>query len=449
MKRLISVAALAALMICSCHVEKQESPLKEGNKVTIRMYGSASGLTRTGMERNSADNGYQFFWEDGDTVNIFESNVGMGSIVAIDSKCTSYEKEFEMVFPLGYDPDLLNTFDLDFLAIYPHIDFHHYTPRGITISIPEIQEIPSPGMFDPKADLLVSRVQTRGVPDVLRFDFDRIGSIVRMTLANLPPKKEIFEAEMMFDQPVSGPVQFYQSSMTYNSIVLGSHYIYLIGKDGGPLGTTDENGTITLVFRAFPSEVREMKVMVSDKDRYYGRKVLVSEHPGAKPIKFTDGGMTEFSVDFSRNDGVGMVTDLDLLGKWDYNFTISMEEFGFPDKTYEAYTSVWFGEDGGFSFSGNGYVKCSSEEEVKQISNSVFKKGYVVTSSDDQVAFNWGLPDWDGQYQLDDGKVTVTPYSSGIIPETYRISIKGEFWDTRTLVMVAEDGTETRYKQVW
>ena len=271
MKRLISAAALAALMICSCQKAGQDAPFTEETKVTIKVSGGASDLTKTVMERNSADNGYEFFWEEGDEISIIEKNSALEpAFVAIDDECSTFETEFEMVFP--YDPEGLASTPLDFVAFYPQYAYRN--ERGTEkVYIPSLQYIPAPGKFDPEADLLISHVETTGVPDKLTFNFNRIGSIVRMTLTHLPAQMDIDNINLEFDKPVADFATFNMSDMTYDASENDCRYITLAGADRSPLGKTDSNGCITVFFRTFAAEISTISISTG---RYFNRIVDIS-----------------------------------------------------------------------------------------------------------------------------------------------------------------------------
>ena len=186
--------------------------------------------------------------------------------------------------------------------------------------------------------------------------------------------------------------------------------------------------------------------LTPDTEYYYSSALLVA----GESVSVVFGEKKTF-----RTLGAGGNTDTDtdpvdtkkadLFGIWRNDYTRSMEYFGFPYLTYEGNSTVVIYQDDSFSMNGGGYVRCSGPDEVERVSNALLKKGFVSTSSSNQVAFKWDSASFEGIYVYNEESqtLTVTPYYDKTINFTYKAYID----KAGCLVLIDEDEVEVRYKK--
>ena len=315
-KMLFLLAALTIIAACNPVIETTEI---ESNAKTVTVKAGGAG-TKTAITQEG-DN-FSFTWTKGDKLAVIEAIPSIAQLIENDPEGNyPYITELYYSEPLAEDMSVatfkLNLDERDYVsgqlqyvATYPAScaievagdcwDDEKDRPY-VTIDFPRYQ-CPTANSFDPKADVLVSKLVTcDSRPSELTFQFARVGTIVKMVLTGLPEGALI----------------------TYGSIELGFdagyYLIYdpvdqkLIAEDGTD-GITFSYGNTPLVVGADRSATIWLRCMSGVSDQiilslegtvngeetsWYRRARLYAQ---GKTLTFKEGGLTTFSLKMGKPD---------------------------------------------------------------------------------------------------------------------------------------------------
>ena len=302
MKRYLTLAAVSALLVCSC---QREEPLagstQAGETKIVHVSLAGSSDTKTFIQAGP-DGGYSFKWSEGDIVRINEfsrelknASVKKTYLQTIDSDTAvaSFDVEVDAV-----DPE---DTPLAFIATYPGYGTKIMSSEQslISLEIPQVQSCDTKS-FDSFADLMVSKpVFCNGVPDSLSFQFTRVGSIVHLKLNGLDHNADILSVFITTNDNIAGTVKYDYNTQTYTEIE-GHNMIQVSMEDC----STDNEGKLDVWFRTFPAEIDSMNVKVSydvgrGEPRGAERNFIPAAHSGVPAMQFKEGAMFELGLNMS------------------------------------------------------------------------------------------------------------------------------------------------------
>lgn len=227
-------------------------------------------------------------------------------------------------------------------------------PHPIVMVVLPYEQSPTASSFDPKADLMVSKIKrtdaqlTGSEP----LTFARFGSVIKITVKGLDSYKgqTVRFAKFGFDDSYGGNLNAeYDTALERLQYYKGFQEFVLTPKSV----TVKDDGTVDLWIRAYPGEITGwFRVDLTLKDESSNETVLsrrVDLQAAGKSLKFEEGGMTTFGV---TNLGVADVEPVPSE-----NITHQVNE------TADGFTVTWTGVENAQGYE-CWYCK-SGEESVK------------------------------------------------------------------------------------
>lgn len=294
-KYLLAVATVA-MAFTSCSKDEISDPSIEAQKVTFTVT-SGSDLETAPASRTEFDEetGQMNWSADGEALEVIQilgSEISHATTEAytIENRVAKFQVSFDAL--TGSEP-----YDLTYSAIYPAVNYSEDTKKTyeeFRIKLPAAQT-PTETGFDPNADLLLAKPETRTAQPVegeeLNFRFKRVAAIAKMTLKDIPAGEKLAKVELTASQPMAG----------YSRTNLKTGEIYDIGyyKEETmtlTLNDRETTGKDVIWFTSLPCVFGEGDSFTvkayTDKATY--EKTVSFSTPEA--FKFVSGGLTRFGI---------------------------------------------------------------------------------------------------------------------------------------------------------
>lgn len=293
-KYLLAVATVA-MAFTSCSKDEISDPSTETQKVTFTVT-SGSDLETPPASRTEFDEetGQMNWSADGEALEVIQilgSEISHATTEAytIENRVAKFQVSFDAL--TGSEP-----YDLTYSAVYPAVNYSNKEsdPTKFRIKLPAAQT-PTETGFDPNADLLLAKPETRTVQPVegeeLNFRFKRVAAIAKMTLKGIPAGEKLAKVELTASQPMAG----------YSRTNLKTGEIYDIGyykEETMTLTINDREttGEDVIWFTSLPCVFGEGDSFTvkayTDKATY--EKTVSFSAPEA--FKFVSGGLTRFGI---------------------------------------------------------------------------------------------------------------------------------------------------------
>lgn len=293
-KYLLAVATVA-MAFTSCSKDEISDPSIEAQKVTFTVT-SGSDLETAPASRTEFDEetGQMNWSADGEALEVIQilgSEISHATTEAytIENRMARFQVTFNAL--TGSEP-----YDLTYSAVYPAANYSDNTNdhTKFRIKLPAAQT-PTETGFDPNADLLLAKPETRTAQpaegEELNFRFKRVAAIAKMTLKGIPAGEKLAKVELTASQPMAG----------YSRTNLKTGEIYDIGyyKEETmtlTLNDRETTGTDAIWFTSLPcvfGEGDDFTVKAyTDKATY--EKTVAFSAPGA--LQFVSGGFTSFGI---------------------------------------------------------------------------------------------------------------------------------------------------------
>lgn len=294
-KYLLAVATVA-MAFTSCSKDEISDPSIEAQKVTFTVT-SGSDLETAPASRTEFDEetGQMNWSADGEALEVIQilgSEISHATTEAytIENRVAKFQVSFDAL--TGSEP-----YDLTYSAIYPAVNYSEDTKKTyeeFRIKLPAAQT-PTETGFDPNADLLLAKPETRTAQPVegeeLNFRFKRVAAIAKMTLKDIPAGEKLAKVELTASQPMAG----------YSRTNLKTGEIYDIGyyKEETmtlTLNDRETTGEDVIWFTSLPCVFGEGDSFTvkayTDKATY--EKTVSFSTPEA--FKFVSGGLTRFGI---------------------------------------------------------------------------------------------------------------------------------------------------------
>lgn len=293
-KYLLAVATVA-MAFTSCSKDEISDPSIEVQKVTFTVT-SGSDLETPPASRTEFDEetGQMNWSADGEALEVIQilgSEISHATTEAytIENRMARFQVTFDAL--TGSEP-----YDLTYSAVYPAVNYSNKEsdPTKFRIKLPAAQT-PTETGFDPNADLLLAKPETRTVQPVegeeLNFRFKRVAAIAKMTLKGIPAGEKLAKVELTASQPMAG----------YSRTNLKTGEIYDIGYYKEEMMTLTLNdrettGEDVIWFTSLPCVFGEGDSFTvkayTDKATY--EKTVSFSTPEA--FKFVSGGLTRFGI---------------------------------------------------------------------------------------------------------------------------------------------------------
>ena len=293
-KYLLAVATVA-MAFTSCSKDEISDPSIEAQKVTFTVT-SGSDLETTPASRTefNEETGQMNWSDDGEALEVIQilgSEISHATTEAytIDNRMAKFQVTFNAL--TGSEP-----YDLTYSAVYPAVNYSDNTKdhTKFRIKLPA-EQTPTETGFDPNADLLLAKPETRTVQpaegEELSFRFKRVAAIVKMTLKGIPAGEKLAKVELTASQPMAG----------YSRTDLKTGEIYDIGYYKEQMMTLTLNdrettGKDAIWFTSLPCVFGEGDNFTvkayTDKATY--EKTVAFSAPGA--LQFVSGGFTSFGI---------------------------------------------------------------------------------------------------------------------------------------------------------
>lgn len=293
-KYLLAVATVA-MAFTSCSKDEISDPSIEAQKVTFTVT-SGSDLETAPASRTEFDEetGQMNWSADGEALEVIQilgSEISHATTEAytIENRVAKFQVSFDAL--TGSEP-----YDLTYSAVYPAVNYSNKEsdPTKFRIKLPAAQT-PTETGFDPNADLLLAKPETRTAQpaegEELNFRFKRVAAIAKMTLKGIPAGEKLAKVELTASQPMAG----------YSRTNLKTGEIYDIGyyKEETmtlTLNDRETTGEDVIWFTSLPCVFGEGDSFTvkayTDKATY--EKTVSFSTPEA--FKFVSGGLTRFGI---------------------------------------------------------------------------------------------------------------------------------------------------------
>lgn len=293
-KYLLAVATVA-MAFTSCSKDEISDPSIEAQKVTFTVT-SGSDLETAPASRTEFDEetGQMNWSADGEALEVIQilgSEISHATTEAytIENRMARFQVTFDAL--TGSEP-----YDLTYSAVYPAVNYSNKEsdPTKFRIKLPAAQT-PTETGFDPNADLLLAKPETRTAQpaegEELNFRFKRVAAIAKMTLKDIPVGEKLAKVELTASQPMAG----------YSRTNLKTGEIYDIGyyKEETmtlTLNDRETTGEDVIWFTSLPCVFGEGDSFTvkayTDKATY--EKTVSFSTPEA--FKFVSGGLTRFGI---------------------------------------------------------------------------------------------------------------------------------------------------------
>ena len=293
-KYLLAVATVA-MAFTSCSKDEISDPSIEAQKVTFTVT-SGSDLETAPASRTEFDEetGQMNWSADGEALEVIQilgSEISHATTEAytIENRVAKFQVSFDAL--TGSEP-----YDLTYSAVYPAVNYSDNTKdhTKFRIKLPA-EQTPTETGFDPNADLLLAKPETRTAQpaegEELNFRFKRVAAIAKMTLKGIPAGEKLAKVELTASQPMAG----------YSRTNLKTGEIYDIGyyKEETmtlTLNDRETTGEDVIWFTSLPCVFGEGDSFTvkayTDKATY--EKTVSFSTPEA--FKFVSGGLTRFGI---------------------------------------------------------------------------------------------------------------------------------------------------------
>lgn len=293
-KYLLAVATVA-MAFTSCSKDEISDPSIEAQKVTFTVT-SGSDLetapaSRTEFDEETGQMNWSVDGEALEVIQILGSEISHATTEAytIENRMARFQVTFNAL--TGSEP-----YDLTYSAVYPAANYSDNTNdhTKFRIKLPAAQT-PTETGFDPNADLLLAKPETRTAQpaegEELNFRFKRVAAIAKMTLKGIPAGEKLAKVELTASQPMAG----------YSRTNLKTGEIYDIGyyKEETmtlTLNDRETTGKDVIWFTSLPCVFGEGDSFTvkayTDKATY--EKTVSFSTPEA--FKFVSGGLTRFGI---------------------------------------------------------------------------------------------------------------------------------------------------------
>lgn len=293
-KYLLAVATVA-MAFTSCSKDEISDPSIEAQKVTFTVT-SGSDLETAPASRTEFDEetGQMNWSADGEALEVIQilgSEISHATTEAytIENRMARFQVTFNAL--TGSEP-----YDLTYSAVYPAANYSDNTNdhTKFRIKLPAAQT-PTETGFDPNADLLLAKPETRTAQpaegEELNFRFKRVAAIAKMTLKGILAGEKLAKVELTASQPMAG----------YSRTNLKTGEIYDIGyyKEETmtlTLNDSETTGEDVIWFTSLPCVFGEGDSFTvkayTDKATY--EKTVSFSAPEA--FKFVSGGLTRFGI---------------------------------------------------------------------------------------------------------------------------------------------------------
>lgn len=293
-KYLLAVATVA-MAFTSCSKDEISDPSIEAQKVTFTVTSDSNLETAPASRTEFDEETGQMNWSaDGEALEVIQilgSEISHATTEAytIENRVARFQVTFDAL--TGSEP-----YDLTYSAVYPAVNYSNKEsdPTKFRIKLPAAQT-PTETGFDPNADLLLAKPETRTVQPVegeeLNFRFKRVAAIAKMTLKGIPAGEKLAKVELTASQPMAG----------YSRTNLKTGEIYDIGyyKEETmtlTLNDRETTGRDVIWFTSLPCVFGEGDSFTvkayTDKATY--EKTVSFSTPEA--FKFVSGGLTRFGI---------------------------------------------------------------------------------------------------------------------------------------------------------
>lgn len=293
-KYLLAVATVA-MAFTSCSKDEISDPSIEAQKVTFTVTSDSDLETAPASRTEFDEETGQMNWSaDGEALEVIQilgSEISHATTEAytIENRVARFQVTFDAL--TGSEP-----YDLTYSAVYPAVNYSNKEsdPTKFRIKLPAAQT-PTETGFDPNADLLLAKPETRTVQPVegeeLNFRFKRVAAIAKMTLKGIPAGEKLAKVELTASQPMAG----------YSRTNLKTGEIYDIGyyKEETmtlTLNDRETTGKDVIWFTSLPCVFGEGDSFTvkayTDKATY--EKTVSFSAPEA--FKFVSGGLTRFGI---------------------------------------------------------------------------------------------------------------------------------------------------------
>lgn len=293
-KYLLAVATVA-MAFTSCSKDEFSNPSTETQKVTFTVT-SGSDLetppaSRTEFDEETGQMNWSADREALEVIQILDTINAHATTEAytIENRVAKFQVSFKAL--TGSEP-----YDLTYSAIYPAVNYSGNTNdyTKFRIKLPA-EQTPTETGFDPNADLLLAKPETRTAQpaegEELNFRFKRVAAIAKMTLKGIPAGEKLAKVELTASQPMAG----------YSRTNLKTGEIYDIGyyKEETMtlmLNDRETTGEDVIWFTSLPCVFGEGDSFTvkayTDKATY--EKTVSFSTPEA--FKFVSGGLTRFGI---------------------------------------------------------------------------------------------------------------------------------------------------------
>lgn len=293
-KYLLAVATVA-MAFTSCSKDEISDPSIEAQKVTFTVT-SGSDLETPPASRTEFDEetGQMNWSDDGEALEVIQildtiNAHATTEAYTIENRVAKFQVSFKAL--TGSEP-----YDLTYSAIYPAVNYSGNTNdyTKFRIKLPA-EQTPTETGFDPNADLLLAKPETRTAQpaegEELNFRFKRVAAIAKMTLKGIPAGEKLAKVELTASQPMAG----------YSRTNLKTGEIYDIGyyKEETmtlTLNDRETTGEDVIWFTSLPCVFGEGDSFTvkayTDKATY--EKTVSFSTPEA--FKFVSGGLTRFGI---------------------------------------------------------------------------------------------------------------------------------------------------------
>lgn len=293
-KYLLAVATVA-MAFTSCSKDEFSNPSTETQKVTFTVT-SGSDLETPPASRTEFDEetGQMNWSADGEALEVIQildtiNAHATTEAYTIENRVAKFQVSFKAL--TGSEP-----YDLTYSAIYPAVNYSGNTNdyTKFRIKLPA-EQTPTETGFDPNADLLLAKPETRTAQpaegEELNFRFKRVAAIAKMTLKGIPAGEKLAKVELTASQPMAG----------YSRTNLKTGEIYDIGyyKEETmtlTLNDRETTGEDVIWFTSLPCVFGEGDSFTvkayTDKATY--EKTVSFSTPEA--FKFVSGGLTRFGI---------------------------------------------------------------------------------------------------------------------------------------------------------
>lgn len=343
MKAKVFLAAFLSLAaIVSCQKNENITAEQNGNVTaekpsgshTVSIRASLSGATKTTITQDSEGH-FKGAWEAGDVLYVKEWVVGTSSADLGDIESSS---SFVQTEPLGEGGETAlfkatfdsyyweSTYTAEELATYtftytylacsfnPYYMHGDYGNEYIPLMISPDQSVYSGG-YDTSGDMLVSRFSTYSArPAEISFNFARLGTVVKMTIAGLQEGDMIKEGtwytgdKLISSVMLEDIISYYPESGKYvyevpdalENYMGDCHQVNFSCTDPSRPVVANSDGEAVLYLRVLPGVCDDWFGVVCTIDRggsemKYSKMVSLSDL--GRSLTFKDGGLTMFSVD--------------------------------------------------------------------------------------------------------------------------------------------------------